>query len=134
MTTYFRQLAVNFNLYTGVKQPDMTSKDRFYKIYSPQKFKLRPREDIYLDLKFDIETPETIEPWLNLSPSLNGIGLHIENDDWAENKTKDNTIQLHILNKSFNYTANIKKDQCISFIFLLGERINDTIITKYNTK
>ena len=102
MTTYFRQLAVNFNLYTGVKQPDMTSKDRFYKRFSPQKFTLRPREDTYLDLKLEIETPETIEPWLNLLPSLNGIGLHIENDDWAENKTKDNTIQLHILNKSFN--------------------------------
>ena len=35
--------------------------------------------------------------------------LHIENDDWAENKTKDNTIQLHILNRSFTYTIDIKK-------------------------
>ena len=35
--------------------------------------------------------------------------LHIENDDWAENKTKDNTIQLHILNRSFTYTIDTKK-------------------------
>ena len=54
MATYFRHLTVNFNLHTGVKQPDMTSKDRFYKVYSPLKFKLRPRDDIYLDLRFDI--------------------------------------------------------------------------------
>ena len=103
MATYFRHLTMNFNLSTGVKQPDMTSKDRFYKVCSSLNFKLRPRDDIYLDLKFDIQTPETLQPWLNLLPSLKGIGLHIENDDWIQKKTKDNTIQLDILNRSFTY-------------------------------
>ena len=116
-TTYFRHLTVNFNLHIGVKQPDMTSKDRFYKIYSPLKFKLRPRDDIYLDLKFNIETPETLDPWLNLLPSLKGMGLHIENDDWAENKTKGNTIQLHILNRRFTYTIDIKKNNVLVLFF-----------------
>ena len=134
MESYFRRLIVNFNLYTGVKQPDMTSRDRFYKICLPQKFKLRPRDDIHLHLKFDIQTPETIQPWLNLLPSLKKMGLHIENNDWADNKTNDNTIQLHILNRRFTYTASVKKGQCIGFIFLLGERVNDSIITKYNVK
>ena len=55
MATYFRHLTVNFNLHTGVKQPDMTSKDRFYKVYSPLKFKLRPR---YL-LRFKIRYSNT---------------------------------------------------------------------------
>ena len=108
----------------------MTDKDRFYKVYSPEKF--RPRDDIYLDLQFDIQTPETIEPSLNLLPSLKALGLHIENEDWASNNTKDNTIQLHILNRNFNYTASIKKNQCVGFIFLLGEQATDTINTKYN--
>ena len=109
MSVYFGHLNVNFNSYTGIKQPNMTDKDRFYKVYSPEKFRVRPRDDIYLDLKFDIQTPETIEPCLNLLPSLRELGLHIENKDWASNKTKDNTVQLHILNRSFNYTASIKK-------------------------
>ena len=132
MTTYFQNLTVIFNSYVQIKQPDMTDKDRFYKSYSPKKFKLRPREDIYLDLKFNIQTPERIEPWLNLLPSIKDVGLQIENNDWASNTTKDNTIQLHILNRSFNYTINIKKNQCIGFIFLLGEKYNDIIDTKYN--
>ena len=132
MSVYYRHLTVNFNSYVGIKQPNMTDKDKFYKVYSPEKFKLRPRDDIYLDLKFDIQTPETIEPWLNLLPSLKSLGLHIENEDWVSNKTKNNTIQLHILNRSFNYTASIKKNQCIGFIFLLGEQATDTINTKYN--
>ena len=76
--------------------------------------------------------PETIEAWLNLLPSLKLLGLHTGNEDWPSNKTKDNIIQLHILNRSFNYTASIKKDQCIGFIFLLSERATDTIHTKCN--
>ena len=132
MSTYYRYLTVNFNSYIGIRQPNITDKDRFYKVYSPEKFKLKPRDDIYLDLKFDIQTPEAIEPWLNLLPSLKSLGLHIENEDWASNKTKTNTIQLHILNRSFNYTASIKKKQCTGFIFLLGEQATNTINTKYN--
>ena len=132
MATYFQYLTVNFNSYVGIKQPDMTDKDRFYKVYSTKEFRLRPREDIYLDLKFNIQTPQRIEPWLNLLASLKEMGLHIENEDWASNKTKDNTIQLHILNRSFNYTINIKKNQFIGFIFLLGEQSTDKINTKYN--
>ena len=117
MATYFRHLTVNFNLHTGAKQPDMTSKDRFYKVYLPLKFKLTPGDDIYLDLKFDIQTPETLEPWLNLLPSLKRIGLHIENNDWVENKTKDNTTQLHILNRSFNHTKDVKKNNVLVLFF-----------------
>ena len=79
--TYFENLTVTFNSYVGIKKPDMTDKSRFYKVYSPIKFKLRPRDDIYLDLNFNIEAPDRIEPWLNLLPSLKGIGLKIENND-----------------------------------------------------
>ena len=81
MSVYYRHLTVNFNSYIGIKQPNMTDKDKFYKVYSPEKFKLRPREDIYLDSKFNIQMLETIAPLLNLLPSLKGMGLHIENED-----------------------------------------------------
>ena len=133
MSTYYRYLTVNFNsILIGIKQPNMTDIDRFYKVYTPEKFKLKSRDDIYLDLKFDVQTPETIEPWLNLLPSLKSLRLHIENEDWTSNKTKNNTFQQHILNRSFNYTVSIKKNQFIGFIFLLGKQATDTINTKYN--
>ena len=118
METHFRYLTVNFNLHTGIKQPDMTSKDRFYKVYSSLKFKLKPRDNIYLDLRFHIETPETLQPWLNILPSLKMMGLHIENADWLENKTIDNTIQLHLLNKSFTYTIKIKTTMHWFYFFI----------------
>ena len=47
MTTYFENLTVNFNSYVGIKQPDKTDKGRFYNVYSPEKFKIRPRDNIH---------------------------------------------------------------------------------------
>ena len=127
--SYFRYLTVTFNSYTGIKQPHITNADKFYKIYSSEKFKLRPREDIYLDLKFNVKASKELDPWISLLPSLKGCGLTIANQD----KTKDNTIQLHLLNQSFTYTINIKKKQCIAFIFLLGESSYDIIKTEYTS-
>ena len=112
-STHFNIVNVTINSIVGSKQPEMHNPNRFYKIYSPEKLKLRPRDDIYLDLKLNIETPTQIEPWINLLPSLNNRELKIENQDI----TKDDTIQLHILNRSFTYTSNIKKSQCIGYIF-----------------
>ena len=109
MINYFENLTINFNSYVGIKNPDMTDKTKFYKVYSPKKFKLRPRDDIDLDLKFNIQTPDRIELWLNLLPSLKTIEFHIENDDWKNNLTKDKTVQLHTLNRNFTYTIKTKK-------------------------
>ena len=117
MINYFENLTINFNSYVGIKNPDMTDKTKFYKVYSPKKFKLRPRDDIDLDLKFNIQTPDRIELWLNLLPSLKTIGFHIENDDWKNNLTKDNTIQSHILNRSFTYKIEIKKTSVLDLFF-----------------
>ena len=111
MAIYYRYLNVEFVSHTDIKQPNMTEKGRLYKVYSSEKFKLAPRQDIYLDLEFDITTPPGIVPLLNLLLSLKGLGLKTENEDWISNKTKDNTIMLHILNRSFCHTVSIKKGQ-----------------------
>ena len=117
MSTYYRYLNVEFVSHTDIKQPNMTNKDRFYKVYSPQLFKLAPRQDIYLDLEFDINTPPGIEPWLNLLPSLKRMGLKTEDNDRVSNKTKGNTIQLHLLNRNFHHTTKIKKINLLDLYF-----------------
>lgn len=131
MATYFNNLLVKIDSHVDVNQPDMTSKNDFYKIYSPKAFTLKPREDIYLDLKIKITAPDVLEPWINLLPHLKGAGLKSEENDWVTNRTKGNTIQLHILNKSFQRTVKIKNKQCIAFAFLLGQKYNDKITTEY---
>ena len=125
-------LIVTIDYHSQTQQPDLTVKGDFYKIYSPKKFRLRPRDNIYLDLKIKIDVPKILEPWINLLPSLKGLGLKTENEDWASNKAKDGTIQLHILNRSFTRTIEIRKKQIIAILFLLGQKSTDVINTKYN--
>ena len=134
MATQTRNLTVTFLLHNGIKQPEMEEKGHFYKIYSTEKIKLRPRDDYRLDLKFNIETPKEVSPWLNILPSLKEMGLSLEDHDWKNNMTKQNTIQLHLLNKRFIYTMKIAEKQCIGYIFLLGEKYDDKITTEYTLK
>ena len=61
-STHFNLVNITINLIVGGKQPEMHKPNRFYKIFSPGKLKLKQRDDIYLDLKFNIETPTQIEP------------------------------------------------------------------------
>ena len=91
METHFKNLTINFNSQSGIKKLNITNKSHFYKIYSPEKFKLRPRDEIHLDLRFNVKTPDRIKPWLNLLPSLEGLGRYIENEDW-QNKRRHNSI------------------------------------------
>ena len=86
-STNFNVVNVTIDSIVGSKQPEMHNPNRFYKIYSPEKFKFRPGNDIYLDLKFNIETPTQIEPWINLLPSLKERGFKIENQDLTKYDT-----------------------------------------------
>ena len=61
--SYFKHLTVTFNSYTRIKQPDMTDEYKFYKVYSPLKFKLRPREDIKIQSK-NIERIRAVDEYI----------------------------------------------------------------------
>ena len=118
-TATHNNFIVEIDSHSQVNQLNMTAKGDFYKIYLLKKFKLRPRGDVFLESKIKINVPKTLEPWINLLPSLKGLGLKIEDNDWVSNKTKNDTIQLHILNRSFSRTIEIRKkpNYCV-FIFI----------------
>ena len=124
---YFRKLSVNFDAYVGIKQPDSFNSENFYTIYSPKKFTLKPREDIVLDLKFNITTSKELDPWISLLPTLKTNGLAIV----KKHETPKKTIELHLQNQSYYFTVKVKKEQCIAFIFLLGELNTDIFKTEY---
>ena len=125
---YFRNLSVTFDAYVGIKQPDLTNSENFYTIYSPKKFTLKPRDDIVLDLKFNIATSKESDPWISLLPTLKTNGLAIV----EKRETLKKAIELHLQNQNYYYTVKVKKEQCIAFIFLLGELNTDIIKTEYN--
>lgn len=96
MTTYFHTLKVKISSYREIKKLELKDNGSFYIIYSPEKFKLRLRDSIYLDLKFKLNVPEKLEVCINLLPYLRERCLAIENHAWESNKLKDETIQLDI--------------------------------------
>ena len=132
---------MNIEHNTSIKQPDLTSKEDCLVIYSPEDISLKPREDTYLDLKFNVVIVAQYNQseqfkcvpnfWLNLSSTFKMLGLFIEKTDWVSNRTKNNTIQLHLFNKSYYYAINIKQDDVLGYIFLLGKTCNDKIKTQY---
>ena len=73
----FRQLMVTFNSYVGIKQPNFSELDHFYKENSPKKFKLKPRDDITIDLQFNVTASKELDPWISLLPTLKAHGLAI---------------------------------------------------------
>ena len=56
---------------------------------------------------------------MSLLPSIKGLGLSIENEDWIYNRTKNNPIQQHLLNQSSKYTADVKKINALLLYFCL---------------
>ena len=124
---FFRKLSVTFDAYVGIKQPDLSNSENFCTIYSPKKFTLKPTEYIVLDLKFNIATSKELDPWISLLPTLKTNGLATV----KKHETPKKTIELHLQNQSYYYTVKVKKEQCIAFIFLLGELNTDIIKTEY---
>ena len=132
MTTYFNHVNIETDSYIDVKQPDFDETKAFYRIYSPESFIFRPRDDIYLELKIKINAPAHLQAWINLLPSFKKRGFKIEKYNWSANKLKDDIVQLHILNRRFTYTTHIKKNGIIAYMFSLGEKATDEITTKYS--
>ena len=64
------------------KRPTLNDDSSFYIIYSPRTFKIRPKENILLDLQFKIEIPKRIDWTIGQLPSYTRklCHTHIENN------------------------------------------------------
>ena len=111
------------------KRPTLNNDSSFYIIYSPWTFKIRPKENILLDLQFKIEIPKHIDWTIGLLPSYTRK-LSIENSKEIA-RIKDNFIVLDILNRDFNNNFTIRKYQEVGYIFLNNQKSYEKIITEY---
>ena len=74
MTTYFKTVEIKIGASEDVKRPVLNKNNSFYIIYSPEKFTLRPRDNILLDLKIKVDVSKSLEAWINLLPCLKESG------------------------------------------------------------
>ena len=107
----------------------MKQKRKFLYHFFTRKIQLRPRDSVFLDLKFKLTVPEKLEVHINLLLFFKGRCLSIENHAWESNRLKDGTIQLGILNKSFYNDTSIKKNQEIDYVFIMNQKCNEKIVT-----
>lgn len=110
------------------KAPALFENEDFYTVYSPKKIKLAPREDIIINLHFNVTTSKELDPWISLLPTHKCHGLCII----SKTVNSKNEIELHLRNDSFHLTVDIKKHCPLAFIFILGKRPNDLVETKYH--
>ena len=80
-----------------------------------------------LDLQTKINLPDGIEASIGLLPSFVARNLTIENFRPLSNKTKDDFLQLDILNRNFYNTASIKKNQEFAYLILLNDNQQQNI-------
>ena len=94
-----RTLIIEFTRNAQVKKPDC--KNNFYLIYSAETVKIRKGEATTLNLQFKVNLPEGIEAGIGLLPTLVSNSLRIENFKCLLNKTKDEFIELDLLNQNY---------------------------------
>ena len=132
-------LLIKVEHYAGISKPEYLKHGNSIVITSPKKLEIEPRSDAWIDLKFNIEIESellhTPNVWLNPSTVFATMGLDImDKETWTMNKTKHNTIQLHLLNKRFFYKLRIKKGNIIGFAFLLGKLDSQDVKVNYHLR
>ena len=128
-------LLIKVTHHSDISQPEYLKHDNSFVITSPVKIKLKPRSDAWIDLKFNIEITESVHRhsiWLKPSTVFGCLGFDIaDKETWVMNKTKRNTIALHVFNNSFYYEIEIKKDDILGFGFLLENVDSSNLDIRY---
>ena len=108
-----------------VKKLKLSDDGSFYNIHSP-------RDSAMLNLRLKVNLPNEIEAMIGLLPSFASKKLSIEKSNLISNKRKDKIVQLDILNRHFCNTINIRKNQELTYIFLINQKSCDKLVTTYN--
>ena len=93
------------------KPPKLSANGTFYRIYSPEKIKLRPCESTVLNIRVKIKLPDEVQGIIGLLPSFITQPLLIENCKRITPQTSDELIKLELLNRNFHNTISIRKNQ-----------------------
>ena len=112
------------------KPPQLSADEKFYIIYSPVKFKLRPCESIMLNLQLKTKLPDGVQGIIGLLPSLILQKLTIEKCKRVTPETQSELIKLDLLKRNFNDTIKIKKNQETAGIILLHNS-GESFVTRY---
>ena len=124
MAKYFDATHIEFATDLEVSDQKSNNKLEFKFENISNKFDVAQYNTINMEFSTDVDVKQ---PKLNDNGSFymiyspQKIKLIPENSNWISSKTKDEIIQLGILNKNFYNTINIRKNQEMAYIFLINQ-------------
>ena len=113
---------VDISYSSKVFKPEFIKNEQAIVIRSPIDLKLRPRTSAHIEteVKINFDTRK-LHSWMNASPTFKTLGLKIaDTENWWLNKTKWDTIMIHLQNISFYYNIEIRKGDIIAFVYFNG--------------
>ena len=106
---------INISYSSRVYKPEFIRSQNALVIRSPTNLKLLPRKSVWVDTELKINCH--ISSLIKTSSVFKDIGLEIhDKEHWYFNKTKWDTIIIHLQNISFFHNIYIKKGDIICYL------------------
>ena len=105
-----------------ILKPEFLKTQNAIVIHSPLNIKLKKRTAEWIDLKINVQFDDkNLMSWMQPSAVFKCLGLDIsDKETWIMNKTNQDTIMIHIENRSFYYDVDIKKGNIIALVYFNG--------------
>ena len=129
MTTT-REIEISTEL--QIEKPPLKTNGRFYIIYSPNKFVLRPNEIKMKNLGLKIKLPERIQGIITLLPNFIEKSISLDNSKRTTSQICNEFITLTLWNRNFHWSTIFEKNEEIARLFLIHRNRDETfLLTRY---
>ena len=125
MTTT-REIKISTEL--QIEKPPLSTNGRFYRIYSLNKFVLRPNEIKTINLGLKIKLPDGILGIITLLRNFIEEPISLENSKWITSQTCNKFIVLTLWNRNFHCSTTFEKKEEIVRLFLIHRNRDETFL------
>ena len=108
MTT-IREIKISTEL--QIEKPPLSTNGRFYRIYSLNKFVLRPNEIKTINLGLKIKLPDGIQGIITLLPNFTEQSISLQNSKRITSQTCNEFIALTLRNRNFDWSTTLEKNE-----------------------
>ena len=108
MLTTTREIEISTKL--QIEKPPLSTTGRFYRVYSLDKFVLRPNEIKTINLGLKIKLPDGIQGIITLLPNFIEQSISLENSKRTTSQTCHEFIALTLRNRNFHWSTIFEKN------------------------
>ena len=130
MMTTTREIEISTEL--QIEKLPLSTNGRCCRIYSPNKFLLRPNEIKTINLGLKIKLPDGIQGIITLLPNFIEQSISLGNNTRTTSQTCNEFIGLTLWNRNFYWSTIFEKNEEIARLFLIHRnRDKPFLLTRY---